>query len=111
MKYFGTNLNEPGHYIWDLSNNRFNKSGINFNSLPFNPEELTRGLPKGDVIYYQGGGYTVIGISGSCKDERRGTKSIFWVQELISKIEMIERIQKHELAKKIIDKMPFTVLW
>src|SRR5574343_1134443 len=80
MEYFGTNLTEHGHYSWDLTGDRMVKIGLLPKHTPFNPEELTINLPKGEVIYYQSSKFTVLGISGSCKDERNGTKSIFWVK-------------------------------
>jgi len=110
MYYFGTSLTEYGHYIHDISNG-FIRIGLNFRSLPFNPEELTNNLPKGETIYYQGGGYTVFGISGSCIDERSGTESIFWVKENLSRIEMIRKVKDNLIASKIINNMPFDVHW
>lgn len=111
MEYFGTNLDEHGHYSWDLSGDRMVKIGLLPKHTPFNPEELTNNLPKGEVIYYQSSKFTVLGISGSCKDERNGTKSVFWVKELLSKQEMFERINENKLAKAIINAMPFGVLF
>jgi hypothetical protein len=112
MEYFGTNLTEYGHYRWNLENDhmRFGKNLL-FSDLPFHPEYLTNNLPAGKVVFYQGGGYTVIGISGSCKDERGGTESIFWVKEIISRSEMIDRIISHPAASKIIQSMPFEIDW
>lgn len=111
MEYFGTNLTEAGHYRWDLNNDYFQGGSINFNGLPFDPEGLTKHLPKGKTIFYQGGGFTVLGISGSCRDERNGTKSIFWVKDIISKERMIDRVKNDRLSSKIINKMPFEIEW
>lgn len=111
MEYFGTNLTEHGHYTWDLSDDRMVKIGLLPKYTPFQPEGLTNNLPKGEVVFYQSSKFTVLGISGSCKDERNGTKSIFWVKETLSKHEMIERIKSNKLAKSIIDAMPFKVLF
>jgi len=111
MEYFGTNLDEHGHYSWDLNGDRMVKIGLLPKHTPFNPEGLTINLPKGEVIYYQSSKFTVLGISGSCKDERNGTKSVFWVNELLSKQEMFERINENKLAKAIINAMPFGVLF
>ncbi|GAG75702.1 unnamed protein product [marine sediment metagenome] len=111
MNYFGTSLNEHGHYLWDLHEDRMENCGINFKHLPFHPEELTNNLLKGEVVFYQCTGYTVIGIAGSCVDERPRTKSIFWVLEKISFDEMKERILNNPIAKKIIEKMSFEIEW
>jgi hypothetical protein len=109
MEYFGTSLDVAGHYRVNIDNGFDYHQSLKFNDLPFNPEQLTNGLPRGDVVFYQGGGYTVIGIAGSCKDQRPGTKSIFWVKEIISRDEMIHRIVQNETAMKIINAMPFEV--
>ncbi len=111
MRYFGTTLNDYGHFTWDLSGPFMQKVGLLPSETPFNPEELTKNLIKGETIYYQGGGFTAIGIAGSCKDERHNTKSVFWVRELISKEQMFNQIKLNEHARKIIDKMPFNVKW
>lgn len=111
MWYFGTNLTDYGHYTWDLSGNFMVKLGILPKSTPFNPEWLTNNLPKGEVIFYQSSKYTVLGISGSCIDERGGTQSIFWVNECLTKTEMIERVMSNKLAKCILDAMPFKILF
>ena len=111
MEYFGTNFKDHGHYRFDINGQYMINTGIRFKDLPFHPEELTRGLSKGSVVYYQGGGYTVIGIAGSCKDKRSGTKSVFWVNELLERYEMINLIFHHHLASKIIEAMPFEIKW
>lgn len=110
MEYFGTNLTEAGHYRWNIDD-RMTKINYRFEELPFHPENLTNNLPKGDVIFYQGGGYTLIGIAGSCKDGRPGTKSIFWVKETITRDELIKRLMANKTAVEIIAKMPFKVKW
>ena len=109
MEYFGTNLTEAGHYRWDISSDRMMRINYRFEELPFHPENLTNNLPKGDVIFYQGGEFTVIGIAGSPKDTRPGTKSIFWVKENLSRQEMFGKIQMNPIAMKIINAMPFEV--
>ncbi len=111
MEYFGTNFRDYGHYIFNIDGQYMLKIGIRIDELPFNPEQLTNELSNGSVVYYQGGGYTVIGIAGSCKDERPGTKSVFWVNELLERNKMIGLILEHHLASKIIEALPFVVQW
>ncbi len=116
MHYFGTDLDSAGHYFWILDNNRMSKSDIWFSKIPFNPEELTNdekgnSLPKGPIRFYNFEEYTVLAISGSCIDKRHGCKSVFWVQEKLTYEEMKKRIFDIPIAKKIIDTMPFEVLW
>lgn len=107
MEYFGTSLTEAGHYRRNLDN--WYKTSLRVDDLPFHPEHLTNNLKRGEVIFYQGGGYTVIGISGAPADDRPGCKSIFWVKEIITKEEMIERIKSNELAMRLINALPFDV--
>jgi len=111
MEYFGTDLTECGHYRWNIDDEYLENSKLRFDDLPFHPEGLTNNMSNGSVIYYQGGGYTVIGICGSCKDRRPGSKSIFWVKEIITKEEMIDKIKQNKLAMKIINAMPFDIVW
>lgn len=110
MEYFGTNLTEYGHYRWLLTERGLVRQRNTFDDLPFHPEELTRNLKKGEVAYYQGGGFTALAIAGSCKDSRGGTQSVFWVRLNLGRQEMIELIKQIEVAMLIINAMPFNVL-
>lgn len=109
MKYFGTNLTEHGHYTWDLFGEQMLKIGLLPRNTPFNPEELTKNLPKGENAFYQSSKFTVLAISGSCKDDRPGTKSIFWIEDCLSKNDIIAKIKNNKLAMSIINAMPFNV--
>lgn len=111
MKYFGTNTTEHGHYSWDLSGEEMVKTGLLPRDTPFNPEELTKNLPKGETIFYQGGGFTVLGIAGSCKDDRPGTKSIFWVNEICNRGKLIMLINQNKHSTKIIQSIKFPINW
>ena len=113
IEYFGTSLHEHGHYRWVLQDGQMIKVYNTFDRLPFNPEEITNSdvLQKGDVVFYQGGGLTVVGICGSCKDTRPGTKSIFWVNDIITRQQLIDRIKAHPIAAKLIAAMPFEIKW
>lgn len=111
LEYFGTNLTEAGHYRWELNGDRMAGSNLRLRDLPFNPEELTNNLQFGEVIFYQGGGFTVLGISGSCRDKRGGTKSIFFTKEILTRGEMIDKILNVPIAKNIIEAMPFKINW
>lgn len=111
MEYFGTNLTEHGHYRFVLTETGMRKNWSKFDDLPFHPENLTNNLPKGETTFFQGGGYTVIAIAGSCKDERPGTKSVFWVKSTIDRDEMIENIKGSKTAMSIINRFPFEVKW
>lgn len=110
MQYFGTNLNEYGHFTWDLTGDYMELKGL-LPATPFSPEELTRGLNKGQTAYYQGGGYTALAIAGSCTDGRPGTKSVFWVKENVSKARMMELISQNKHAAAIVAAMKFKIDW
>ncbi len=109
MEYFGTDLDNHGHFRWMLTETGMQKNWLKFDDLTFHPEHLTNQLPKGQCAFYQGGVFTVIAISGSAKDERPGTKSVFWVKETLSYEQMKDRILQNEVAATIIKRMPFAV--
>lgn len=109
MEYFGTDLTSHGHYYWNIDEGMYKI--YTPNDIPFNPECLTKNLAKGQTVFYRGGGYTVLGISGSCKDERPGTKSVFWVKELLTKHEITDMVLSNSMAMKMISSMPFKVEW
>ena len=111
MEYFGTSTTDHGHYRWILTETEMKKTWTKFDDLPFHPENLTNNLPKGETTFFQGGGFTVIAIAGSCKDERPGTKSVFWVKEIIGKSFLIQRIMESAPAMKIIRAIPFEIKW
>ena len=111
MEYFGTNLTEHGHYRWNIDSNMMTERNLNFKDLPFHPEELTNGLQKGETTYYQGGGFSVLAIAGSPIDMRPGTKSVFWVKELLTKKEMKAKLLENTNAARIIKEMTFSINW
>lgn len=111
IEYFGTDLEEHGHYRWVISDpdSRLIKSWLKFDDLPFHPEYLTNNLKNGDIAFYQTDFYTVIAICGSPKDERPGSKSVFWVNEKLTREDFLKRIKASELAMTLINAMPFKV--
>jgi hypothetical protein len=112
MFYFGTNLTEYGHCPFFLGNGKFEKLyGLIPKDTPFDVERLTNHLKKGQVAFYQGGGFTAIAIGGSCKDDRPGTKSVFWLKENLTREQMKDRILTNPVSKDIIDAFKFMVQW
>lgn len=103
--YFGTSLKAHGHYTWDLSGDYMEKVGLLPKGTPFNPEELTHGLQKGETAYYFGGGYSVLAISGSCIDDKPGTKSVFWIKKSLSAEDLVKTILDNSHACEIISKL------
>ncbi len=46
IDYFGTDLFEPGHYRFELTENSMIKLYYDFDKFPFHPEHLTNNLNK-----------------------------------------------------------------
>lgn len=116
MNYYGTDLNQAGHYLWALKDNDIQRSRLNFNDLPFNPECLPYSeakiyLPNGFVKHYNFAGFSICAIQGSCSDKRTGSKSIFFVEQNYTPSEMKDKILSITIAKRIIQQMPFEVKW
>lgn len=110
LEYFGTDLSSPGHFFWQLDEDRMSQNrSRGFHNLPFNPENLTSNMENGDVTYYNAFGFSICAIAGSCIDERRGCKSIFWTNDQVDNWKKI--IESIPIAKKVIDQMPFKVKW
>jgi len=118
MYYFGTNLREHGHYLFNPEGDSLypiSSRDLRLDMLPFDAYDMKRSpkdpIRKGDVAYYQQGGYSVMAIEGSCLDTRYGTRSVFFVKEALTKEELKERILSIPIAKRIIERMPFKVDW
>jgi hypothetical protein len=111
LGYFGTDLNRHGHYMFELSDGGMERNYRGCAGLPFDPEGLTNGLGKGEVVFYQGGGYTVVGFAGSCVDGRPNTKSIFWVSSTVGRDTMIGMVKSHPYAARIIEQCDFIIKW
>ena len=111
--YFGTDIHVAGHYFWDVYSDRLEYKGFDyFKKLPFNPEDLIKsGTPFGTVEYLVIGDYSIITISGSPKDKRNGTKSVFISPRIVSYEVLKGWILKTPSLRKIIDTMPFEVNW
>jgi len=112
IDYFGTDINNHGHYFWRLTGNKIEKTKVWFKDLPFNPEELLPAFSqKGTVKYFRVGDYAICAIAGSCYDSRNGTKSIFWTKEPIKLGDLKGIILSIPIAKKIIEQMQFDIDW
>lgn len=124
LYYFGTNLDSAGHYFWKLDGWFLGISSLSFpnntpdgislseyKEWPFNPEEIVKSRRNGDVEFYCVNGYSIIAICGSCKDSRLGSKSVFFVNEIIKKEILIALIKNTPIADQIIKQMSFEVKW
>lgn len=122
LNYFGTNIDDYGHYFWVVGEYGLKNKDLSFpvgkgipvsryKEWPFNPEEYPKNRAKGAVEFYQESGYSILAICGSCKDNRPGTKSVFFKEGAISKEELKEEILSYEVVRKMIEKMPFKINW
>ncbi len=115
INYFGTALNNHGHYFWELSGERMNDLGLSlFNKLPFNPYDYPKQpdpkyTVKGISEFLHVGGFTVCAIEGSCYDKRWGTKSVFWINKEIPFADFEKQMKETPIVMKIINQMPFNV--
>lgn len=116
IEYYGTLLDQAGHGFYTLTNGRFDRNGTRFEHLPFNPEGLPFHSRKilhldGTVRFYNVFGFTICAIAGSPYDKRRGSKSVFFIEEDLTREVFEAELKANETVKKIIAKMPFNVLW
>lgn len=113
--YFGTSFTEHGHYYWDISKEYLQSINPRNYFFPFHPEELNASrehlLPKGAVTFWWTSDYSILRIEGSCKDERGGTKSVFWVKGRYSEKELVKIVTSNAMANRMFEKMPFPVQW
>lgn len=115
IEYYGTLLDQAGHGFYTLTDG-FDRSRTRLENLPFNPEGLPfrsreKSYVDGTVRFYNAFGFTICAIAGSPYDKRGGSKSIFFVQEDLTREVFEARLKANETVKKIIAKMPFPVLW
>jgi hypothetical protein len=120
LYYFGTNLDNAGHYLHGVGKNELYTPVLQYGRLPFNPEALPydykngrEWLPNGTVGFYRFLGFTILAIAGSCADKRPNSKSVFFIKTeyTYTKEQVKEFILSHDIAKRIIEKMPFEVRW
>src|SRR5689334_9677232 len=112
LSYFGTNADSAGHYFWQVSEHGLYNSNLNFKQCPFDPEKVVSSYDKkGKCVYNQVDGFTYLAIVGSAIDQRPGCKSVFFVNELIDVEEIIRRIKSYPHLVKLIEKMPFEIIW
>lgn len=107
MLYFGTSLDQPGHFIWELTGGLYRvKSG--YPEPPFDLYEY-KNNPKGHAVFVQSEKYTALHIAGSCIDRRFGTVSVFWLNGSYSEDDFLEILRGNATAMQIIYAMPFAV--
>ena len=112
LDYYWTDLTSAGLYFWILQKEKLLKSKVSFRDLPFNPEDIVAPYTdKGLITYLEIDGYYICGISGSCRDNRSGAKSIFWTKEKIDFKDFENIVLSIPIGKQIIEQMPFEVHW
>lgn len=114
--YYGTDTIQAGHFFRTInSDGQFNNRTNEHLKLPFSPEEIVIGLNTGRVNWMQSksayGNITICAIAGSCSDNRRGCKTVFWIYEIVPFEKMKEIIMNTEICKEIINKMTFNIYW
>lgn len=116
MHYFGTALDNHGHYHWELTGDSMAQNYGRWDQFGFDSEKnfvRSRGayITKGETSFRHENGYSIYAIEGSCKDERWGTCSVFFVKGTFEKDALKEMIMRQPMACKLISKMPFEVKW
>lgn len=112
IEYFGTDINSKGHYLWEIWGNNIHQSRRQLYALPFNPEGLPYKLSQnGYAAFYQFAGFSIMAIAGSCSDNRPGSKSVFFIEKIITNPDLTNLIINTGYSAKIIQKMPFEVRW
>lgn len=115
IEYYGTLLDQAGHGFHTLTDG-FDRNRTRLENLPFNAEGLPfhsreRSYGNGTVRFYNVFGFTICAIVGSPYDKRSGSKSIFFVEEDLTREVFEAKLKANETVKKIIAQMPFVVLW
>lgn len=110
LHYFGTDTRDYGHYCWDfdstgqyMSKSQSYSDNVKFDAYKFKSER------KGTVKYFIENGYSVLAITGSCKDTRGGTVSVFFANKDFTEEQIIQKVKMTPAAMKIINNMPFNV--
>lgn len=108
MQYFGTDLHTHGHYFWIITDEWLERSGVDFNSLSFNPYNIVKkDSSKGTTVWRQTDEFSILGIVGSCKDERGGTVSVFFTEEKLNQEEMIAKLKDMPVVMDMFKAMKF----
>lgn len=108
--YFGTSLNEKGHYIYNFGS--VLRGRTLRHNLPFDPESLVMSSQiNGTVNRINYNDYKIIAIAGSCTDDRAGSKSIFITKNFEDGFDFEEYLKQHPLAIEMFSQMKFKINW
>ena len=115
IEYYGTLLDQAGHGFYTLETD-FHRNPTRLHQLPFNPEGLpycnrSNNFIDGTVKTYHVFGFTICAIAGSPYDKRPDSKSIFFVEKEIDISQFVIDLKQHPVVQKILNKMPFKILW
>lgn len=108
--YYGTSLDESGHFYWKLQGDYMFKDGLRHTDFSFDPEDFPK-VSKGEsrfrglTKHYFISGYKILAIEGSCIDGRPGSKSIFFTKDNLSDEEMALRLNGIPVVNKILRKL------
>lgn len=110
IEYYGTKLNEKGHFLRDLLSESLDwESRLNTSKFPFDIYSFTKGKEKGFVSKQIIENYKIIAIEGSCCDHRWGTVSVFITTENVTLKEFEDYLLNHKWVKEMIELMSFEV--
>lgn len=112
MHYFGTSKSDAGHYVWKVGEHSIYGRDLNLRDFPFDLESLPRcdengNRRKGTIRFYKHLGYSICAIEGSCKDQRWGTKSVFFTKQDLTVDELWQMVIDTPPLFELITNMPF----
>lgn len=111
LRYFGTDDKQAGHYNWTIDENLRRDYDFQWSEFDFDPYDKQKPHPKGTTTYIKTDKFSAIIITGSAADERNGTVSTFFIEGNKTKEELKEFILSVPGAVKLINAMPFDVIW
>lgn len=107
LYYFGTEIGCIGHYVHQLKSNYIEEVNI---KLPFDPENYPKNpIRNGHSEFHVFEGWSIFAITGSCSDRRGGSKTVFFINEVVSIDDLISLIKESRYAMRIINSLPFDV--
>jgi len=105
--YFGTNFIDAGHYDFKVTHNELIKIREPYQNVdaPFDRDgSISSQAPFGTYIFKSNSDipYTAISISGSPRDNRYGSKMVFWIRADINFIQFKDFLLTHPVTSGIL---------
>lgn len=108
IRYFGTALDDKGHYLWNHCGDRLCNKSLDLKELPFCPESFPKKgetKSKGECKIYHEAGYTILAYEGSTIDDRWGTRSVFFAKGTYTPADMLFNVKNIPVYKQIITRL------